>query len=237
MEGIRATLHALPRRVRHVLPRGLAARRRPVADRARVRPAARAGPPVRVRGRAVAAHDRLRRRQGPRARAPDRRADVLRRRRRLPGGQVPARLRPGDLRARRRPPRLHRAAEGDREHRSARTRTGVEVPMLQFVHIVEGGGRAKMSKRRGDFVTLDELIETDRRRRDALVHALPLARLDDRPRCRARGAAGPREPRLLRADDARADRRDLPAAPGGPGRARRSPPSPARWRSTPPSAS
>ena len=37
--------------------------------------------------------------------------------------------------------------------------TRVEIPILQFVHIVEGGGRAKMSKRRGDFVTLDELIE------------------------------------------------------------------------------
>ena len=35
----------------------------------------------------------------------------------------------------------------------------VEIPILQFVHIVEGGGRSKMSKRRGDFVTLDELIE------------------------------------------------------------------------------
>jgi len=35
----------------------------------------------------------------------------------------------------------------------------VEIPILQFVHILEGGGRAKMSKRRGDFVTLDELIE------------------------------------------------------------------------------
>jgi arginyl-tRNA synthetase len=35
----------------------------------------------------------------------------------------------------------------------------VEIPILQFVHIVEGGGRAKMSKRRGDFVTLSELIE------------------------------------------------------------------------------
>ena len=35
----------------------------------------------------------------------------------------------------------------------------VEVPILQFVHVVEGGDRAKMSKRRGDFVTLDELIE------------------------------------------------------------------------------
>jgi arginyl-tRNA synthetase len=36
----------------------------------------------------------------------------------------------------------------------------LEIPILQFVHIVEGGGRAKMSKRRGDFVTLDELIES-----------------------------------------------------------------------------
>jgi arginyl-tRNA synthetase len=34
----------------------------------------------------------------------------------------------------------------------------LEVPILQFVHIVEGGARASMSKRRGDFVTLDDLI-------------------------------------------------------------------------------
>jgi arginyl-tRNA synthetase len=34
----------------------------------------------------------------------------------------------------------------------------VEVPILQFVHLVDGGQRASMSKRRGDFVTLDELI-------------------------------------------------------------------------------
>jgi arginyl-tRNA synthetase len=33
-----------------------------------------------------------------------------------------------------------------------------EAPLLQFVHIVEGGERASMSKRRGDFITLDELI-------------------------------------------------------------------------------
>ena len=33
-----------------------------------------------------------------------------------------------------------------------------EVPMLQFVHVVEHGERASMSKRRGDFITLDELI-------------------------------------------------------------------------------
>jgi arginyl-tRNA synthetase len=35
----------------------------------------------------------------------------------------------------------------------------LEVPLLQFVHIVEAGERASMSKRRGDFVTLAELIE------------------------------------------------------------------------------
>ena len=35
----------------------------------------------------------------------------------------------------------------------------LEVPLLQFVHVVDGGERASMSKRRGDFVTLDELIE------------------------------------------------------------------------------
>ena len=34
----------------------------------------------------------------------------------------------------------------------------VEIPILQFVHLVDGGQRASMSKRRGDFVTLDELI-------------------------------------------------------------------------------
>ena len=34
----------------------------------------------------------------------------------------------------------------------------LEIPILQFVHIVEGGRRASMSKRRGDFVTLDDLI-------------------------------------------------------------------------------
>ena len=34
-----------------------------------------------------------------------------------------------------------------------------EVPIMQFVHIVEGGQRASMSKRRGEFVTLDELLD------------------------------------------------------------------------------
>jgi arginyl-tRNA synthetase len=35
----------------------------------------------------------------------------------------------------------------------------LEVPLLQFVHVVEGGERASMSKRRGEFVTLAALID------------------------------------------------------------------------------
>ena len=36
----------------------------------------------------------------------------------------------------------------------------LEMPILQFVHVIERGERSKMSKRRGDFVTLEELIES-----------------------------------------------------------------------------
>ena len=53
---------------------------------------------------------RVRRGQGPRARALERRDDLLRQRRRLPRGQARARLRPHDQPARLRPPRLHRRA-------------------------------------------------------------------------------------------------------------------------------
>jgi arginyl-tRNA synthetase len=35
----------------------------------------------------------------------------------------------------------------------------VELPLLQFVHLVSGGEAFAMSKRRGDFVTLDELLD------------------------------------------------------------------------------
>jgi arginyl-tRNA synthetase len=34
----------------------------------------------------------------------------------------------------------------------------LEIPILQFVHIVEGDARASMSKRRGEFITLDDLM-------------------------------------------------------------------------------
>jgi arginyl-tRNA synthetase len=35
----------------------------------------------------------------------------------------------------------------------------VEMPILQFVHLVDGDQRAAMSKRRGDFITLDDLLD------------------------------------------------------------------------------
>jgi arginyl-tRNA synthetase len=35
----------------------------------------------------------------------------------------------------------------------------LEVPLMQLVHVVERGERAQMSKRKGEFVTLDELID------------------------------------------------------------------------------
>jgi arginyl-tRNA synthetase len=35
----------------------------------------------------------------------------------------------------------------------------MEIPILQFVHVVEGGARASMSKRRGEFVTLEDLVD------------------------------------------------------------------------------
>jgi arginyl-tRNA synthetase len=35
----------------------------------------------------------------------------------------------------------------------------LEMPIIQFVHLVEGDERASMSKRRGDFITLDDLLD------------------------------------------------------------------------------
>ena len=113
----------------------------------------------------------------------------------------------------------------------------LEIPLLQFVHIVEGGSRASMSKRRGDFITLDELHRRDRRRRGALLHALALARLDGRPRPRPRAPAVGREPRLLRPVRARAHRLGAGARRGRSGwRARAGRHAAARSSCTRPSA-
>jgi arginyl-tRNA synthetase len=88
----------------------------------------------------------------------------------------------------------------------------LEVPLLQFVHVVEGGERASMSKRRGDFVTLADLIEeigVDATRWFMLSRSADSTVDLDLRLARAVG----REPRLLRPVRARADR--LRAGEGG----------------------
>ena len=71
----------------------------------------------------------------------------------------------------------------------------VEVLLYQLVHLTRGGEQAKMSKRRGDVVFLDELHGRDRRRRRALVPRQPRARPDDRDRRRPRRRADARRTR------------------------------------------
>ena len=124
MEGIRATLHAYRVDFDTYFLEGSLHEGDPSPIDDRLRAAARAGPPVRVRGRAVAAHDR--RSATTRTACCERStgaptyfaADVAYQEDKFRRG-----FDKRDLRPRRRPPRLHRAAEGDREHARARTRT------------------------------------------------------------------------------------------------------------------
>ena len=93
----------------------------------------------------------------------------------------------------------------------------VEVPLIQFVHLVSGGETFAMSKRRGDFVTLDDLL--DEIGVDA-TRFFMLQRSHDRTLdldVRARAQAVAREPGVLRAVRPRADRVDAAAAAGGAG--------------------
>ena len=107
----------------------------------------------------------------------------------------------------RRPPRLRAADAGGARGAGRTTPDCYEAPIMQLVHLVEGGERAQMSKRKGEFVTLDELIDDigvdaarffmlQRSHDTALDLDLELAR---------RAVAG--QPRLLRPVRARADRR------------------------------
>ena len=178
-------------------------------------------PGVRARRRAVDAHHRPRRRQGPRAAALERRVDLLRLGHRLPRPQDRARLRPRDRRlgpgpprphqadedrvggARRRPGRLrdhHHAAR--RPHRGGGARDDVEAP--------RGHHRARRPGGR------------HRGRRRALVPRLTQPRLADRDRPRAREERVAGQPRLLRAVRACADRVDPPQGGRGAGGSRRS---------------
>ena len=125
----------------------------------------------------------------------------------------------GDRRRRRRRPGPARGAAAAVRARRRGRRARVDVQAARRLRHARGADRR------------------DRRRRDALVHAVALGRLDGRPRPDARARAVGREPRLLRAVRARADR--VGAAPR---RARSA--SRRRWRrrargsrSSPPSAS
>ena len=147
----------------------------------------------------------------------ERRDDLLRQRRRLPRGQARARLRPHDQPARLRPPRLHRADEG--VDVGARGRPGPARDPDPAVRAHRRGRAPRLDvqapRRLRDARRPDR---GDRRRRDALLHAQPLARLDRRPRRRARQVAGEGQPRLLRAVPPRALRVD--PAPGRRSRGR-----------------
>ena len=237
MESIRATLAAYRVEFDSFFLEGSLHEGDPSPIAIALRAAARAGPLVRVRGRAVAAHERRSATtrtacsSAPRGAPTYFAADVAYHENKVQRGFD----------------RLIDVLGADHHGYIGRMKgvmealghepDRLEIPILQFVHVVEGGERAKMSKRRGDFVTLDELIETigvdatrwfmiSRSHESTIDLDLELAR-----------QAGRREPGLLRPVRARADRLD--PAQRGPraGRGARSTTrAAARSRSTPPSA-
>ena len=93
----------------------------------------------------------------------------------------------------------------------------VELPLLQFVHLVAGGEVFAMSKRRGDFVTLDDLLDEIGVDATRFFMLRTLPRPDDRARRRAGPQAVAREPRLLRPVRPREDRLDGAAVARGAG--------------------
>ena len=221
---IRATLDRLPGRVRQLVPRALAARRRPDARcGARFARLEEQGTTYRADGAlwlrtSALGDDKDRVLERSNGEPTYFASDVAYTR-----VQARARLRPALHRARLRPPRLHR--RGCRRSMAAlgADPDRLEIPILQFVHIVERGERASMSKRRGDFITLDDLIAEIgvdatrffmlQRSHDSTV---------DLDLDLARQRVG-REPRLLRPVRPRADRARSCARPARSGSRRRSP--------------
>ena len=222
-------------RARHARPlrrplRQLVLRARPLQPRrGRGGPGAarRGGAHLPPRGGALAAHDHLRRRQGPGADPRQRRTDLPRRRRRLPLGQARAWLRPPDQHPRRRPPRLRPPRA--RRDRGPRRRPGA-------LRGADHAARPHRRKRRaGADVEAQRRLRRPRRaarrhrrRRDALVHALAQPRHHGRPRPRARPPPVQRQPGLLRPVRARPDRQH--PAQSRAASPTRSPPAPARRR-------
>ena len=160
-------LDALPHPLRRVVLRALAAR---VGDGARdACPAQGAGPRLRGRRRAVDAHHRLRRRQGPRAGQVRRRADLLRLRHRLLRRQ--ARRAASTSASTCWAPTTTATSAGCGRSRPARATTPsqtLDVLIGQLVKILRDGEELRLSKRAGTIVTLEELRRRGRRRRAAL---------------------------------------------------------------------
>ena len=133
-------------------------------------------------------------------------ADLRGRGRRVPAGQVRARLRPRDLRPRRRPPRrgagwyavVARMLGYDPDaRRGAAVPARPPDPRRRADEDVEAEGRRRLPRR---------LHRRGRRRRGAVVPRQPRPRPDDRDRHRPRGREDAEEPGLLRPVRARADR-------------------------------
>ena len=147
----------LRRRLRRLVLGALAARVR--RRRAGPRPGAGGRPRLRERGRDLAADHQLRRRQGPR---PD---PLGRRVRPTSSPTSPTTATSSSAGSDRLIDVLGADHHGYVERlRAALAALGydpdaLEVAIMQLVHVVEGGERAQMSKRSGEFVTLDELID------------------------------------------------------------------------------
>ena len=202
--------------------RGLAERSRAGAgDRSR-----RPGTSYRSEGALWLRTTTLRRRQGPRGRALERRADLPRRRHRLPAQQARARLRaPADA-GRRRPPRLRARAEGGdgRARRRPRRGRGADPPVRAPGRGRRACGDVQAARRVRD---ARRPARRDRRRRDAVLHAAALARPDARPRSRrSRASSRPRTPSTTSSTRTRGSPRccgsvgaeRVAAATGAPGR-------------------
>ena len=163
----------------------------------------------------MAAHDRLRRRQGPRDAQVRRQLHVLRARRRLPRHEVAS----AASRARstcRAPTTTARS----RACAPACRRSDIGIPqgypdyvLHKMVTVMHGGEEVKISKRAGSYVTVRDLI--DEVGRDAVRFFLMSRKADSRVRVRhrPRALAVGREPGLLRPVRARARR--VGAAAGG----------------------
>ena len=184
------------------------------AERARARGSGnpRAAPDLRGRRGGVRPLDRVRRREGPGARAirgKGRAADVRGRGRRLPPRQARARLRPRAVRARRRPPRPGALVRRDRP--DARVRPGANRGALLPVRPPDERRRAREDvEAQGGRRVPGRLHRRGRRRLRPLVPRRSRPRPDDRDRRRPGGRTVAQEPRVLRPVRPRADERHLP---------------------------